>query len=88
MADNFAELTNRLAAVDFFGKAGEEMPRGAELSSAVKRAVPLLPPVYISAYGEPLEAAVGRLTAAAPHRSNDGRDAYGRRIPAQSGQPD
>jgi hypothetical protein len=65
MADNFAELTNRLAAVDFFGKAGEEMPRGAELSSAVKRAVPLLPPVYISAYGEPLEAAVGRLTAAA-----------------------
>jgi hypothetical protein len=65
MSDNFSELTKTLSTIDFFGKAGEQMPRGAKLANAVKRAVPLLPPVYISAYGKPLEAAVPRLTTMA-----------------------
>jgi hypothetical protein len=65
VADNFADLTNRLAQIDLFGKAGEPMPLGNALSNAVKEAAPMLPPVYVSAYADPLEAAMRRLTAMA-----------------------
>ena len=59
--DSFIDLYRRLLRVNFFGIAGEALPEGPGLATAVNDGVLLLPHDYLVGYGQPLETNLRRL---------------------------
>ena len=59
--NSFIDLYRRLLRVNFFGIAGEALPEGPELATAVNDGVLLLPHDYVVGYGQQLETNLRRL---------------------------